>query len=44
MTVVLLEQQRAGESQQRGVVGEDPDHVGAASDFAVDPFERVGAS
>jgi hypothetical protein len=43
MTVVLFEQQRAGEADEGGVVGEDPDDVGAAADLAVDAFKRVGA-
>ena len=40
--VVLFDQQRAGEADQRGVVGEDADDVGAAADLAVDALERVG--
>ena len=43
MTVVLLDQHRAGEADQRGVVGEDPDDVGAPPDLAVDALQRVGA-
>jgi hypothetical protein len=39
--VILFDQQRAGESDQRGVVGEDADDVGAAADLAVDALERV---
>ena len=42
MTVVLLDQQHAGEPDQRCVVGEDADDVGAPPDLAVDPLERVG--
>ena len=42
--VVLLDQQHAGQAQQRGVVGEDAHHVGAPADLAVDPFQRVGAA
>ena len=42
--VVLLDQQHAGEADQRGVVGEDADDVGAAADLAVDALERVRAS
>jgi hypothetical protein len=41
MTIVLLEQQRAGEADEGGVVGKDSDDVGAAADFAVDLLERV---
>ena len=40
--VVLLDQQRAGEPDRAGVVGEDPDDVGAAADLAVDALQRVG--
>ena len=39
--VVLLDQEHAGEPDQRGVVGEDADDVGAAADLAVDALERV---
>jgi hypothetical protein len=38
MTVVLLDQDGAGEADGAGVVGEDPDDVGAAGDLAVDAF------
>src|SRR5947199_3110089 len=41
--VVLLEQHRADQPDDRGLVGEDADDVGAAFDFLVEPFERVGA-
>jgi hypothetical protein len=41
MTVVLLGEQNAGESDHGGVVGEDPDDVGAAADFLVDALEWV---
>src|SRR5215208_7976505 len=41
--VILFEQQRAGEADERGVVGEDADDVGAAGDLAVDALERVCA-
>ena len=44
MTVVLFDQQRAGEPDQGGVVGEDADDVGAAADLAVDALERVRAA
>ena len=40
--VVGLDQDRAGQAEQRGGVGEDPDDVGAAFDFLVEPLERVG--
>jgi hypothetical protein len=39
--VVLFDQQRAGEPDQGGVVGEDADDVGAPADLAVDALERV---
>ena len=42
--VVLFDQQRAGEADHGGVVGEDPDDVGAAADLAVDALERVGGA
>jgi hypothetical protein len=35
--VVLFQQQHPGQPQQRGVVGEDADHVGAPADLAVGP-------
>jgi len=41
--IVLLDQHRAGEADQRGVVGEDADDVGAPADLAVDALQRVGA-
>ena len=40
--VVLFEQHGTDESDDRGVVGEDPDHVAAPLDLLVDPLERVG--
>jgi hypothetical protein len=40
--VVLLDDDRGGEADQRAVVGEDADDVGAPADLAVDAFERVG--
>jgi hypothetical protein len=40
--VVGLDQDGAGEAEQRGEVGEDPDDVGAAFDFLVEPLEWVG--
>jgi hypothetical protein len=36
--VVLLGQDGADESDDAGPVGEDPDHVGAPSDLAVESF------
>src|SRR5665809_109665 len=44
MTVVLFDAEHPGEADQRGVVGEDADDVGAAADLAVDALERVGAA
>jgi hypothetical protein len=41
--VVLLEQDRADQPDDRSFVGEDADDVGAALDLLVEPFERVGA-
>ena len=40
--VVLFDHDAGGEPDQRAIVGEDADDVGAAADLAVDPFERVG--
>jgi hypothetical protein len=40
--VVLFDDDAGGEPDQGAVVGEDADDVGAASDLAVDSFERVG--
>jgi hypothetical protein len=42
MTFVLLDAEHADEPDQRAVVGEDADDVGAAADLAVEAFERVG--
>ena len=39
--VVLLDQEHAGEADERPVVGVDPDDVGAAADFLVDALERI---
>jgi hypothetical protein len=41
MTVILLGEEGASESDHGGVVREDPDHVGAAADFLVDALEWV---
>jgi hypothetical protein len=38
MTVVLLDEDGAGEADCAGVVGEDADDVGATGDLAVDAF------
>ena len=38
--VVGLDEDRAGQPQQRGRVREDPDDVGAAFDFFVEPFHQ----
>jgi hypothetical protein len=40
--VVLFDDDAGGEPDQRAVVGEDADDVGAATDLAVDALERVG--
>src|SRR6266511_5876896 len=40
--VVLFDDDAGGEPDQGAVVGEDADDVGAPSDLAVDPFDRVG--
>jgi hypothetical protein len=37
--VVLFDEDRAGEAQQRGRVAEYPDDVGAAFDFLVAPLD-----
>jgi hypothetical protein len=37
-------QSMAGEADQRGVVGEDADDVGARADLLVEALERVGRS
>jgi hypothetical protein len=41
MTVVLLDAEHAGEPDQRSVVGEDADDVGASADLLVEALERV---
>jgi hypothetical protein len=38
----LLEAEHPDEPNQRSVVGEDADHVGAAADLFVEALERVG--
>ena len=40
--IVLLEQDRPDQAGDRGLVGEDADHVGAAFDLAVDAPQRIG--
>ena len=40
--VALFEQDRADQSGNGGLVGEDPDDAGAALDLAVEALERVG--
>jgi hypothetical protein len=40
--VVGFDQDGAGQAEQRGGVGEDPDDVGASLDLLVEPLERVG--
>jgi hypothetical protein len=42
MTVVGLDRQHRDEPDQRGVVGEDADDVGATSELAVEALQRVG--
>src|SRR5689334_12627743 len=39
--IVLFDDDAGRESDQRLVVGEDADDVGAAADLTVDPLERV---
>jgi hypothetical protein len=41
--VVLLDEQRAGEADDRRVLREDADDVRVPPDLAVDPLELVGA-
>jgi hypothetical protein len=41
--IVGLDQDRAGQPQHRGVIGEDADHVRATLDLLVDPLQRVRA-
>ena len=41
--IVLLEQERPDQSCHRGLVGEYADHIAAALNLAVEPFERIGA-
>jgi hypothetical protein len=42
MTVVLLDAQHAGQPDQRAIVGEDANDVGAPPDLFVEALERVG--
>jgi len=41
--IVLLEQYRANQPNDGGLIGKDADDVGAAFDLFVEPLERVGA-
>ena len=41
--LVLLQQHRAHQTGDRGVIGEDADDAGAALDLLVDPLQQVGA-
>ena len=41
--LLLLQQQRTHQADDRSVVGEDADDAGAALDLLVQPFQRVGA-
>src|SRR6516165_7278259 len=41
--IILLEQYRANQSNDGGLIGEDADDIGAAFDLFVEPLERVGA-
>src|SRR5881227_1497867 len=41
--IVLLEQYRADQPDDRGLIGEDTDDIGAPLDLFVEPLERVGA-
>ena len=41
--IVLLEQYRANQPNDGGLIGEDADDVGAPLDLLIEPLERVGA-
>ena len=41
--IVLLKQYRADQPNDRGLIGEDADHIGAPLDLLVEPLERIGA-
>src|ERR1700751_5063830 len=41
--IVLLEQYRADQPNDGGLIGEDADDIGAPLDLFVEPLERVGA-
>ena len=41
--VVLLQQHRADQPDDRRLIWEDADDIGAPLDLLVEPFERVGA-
>ena len=40
--VVLLQHERADQAHDRGLVGEDGHHIGAALDLAIEAFDRIG--
>ena len=44
MTVVGLDGEHRDQPDQRGVVGEDPNDVGAPADLAVETLQRVRAA
>jgi hypothetical protein len=44
MTVIGLDRQHGDQPDQRGVVGEDPDDVGAPGDLAVEALKRIRRS
>jgi hypothetical protein len=44
MTVVLLDAEHPSQADQRLVVGEDPDDVGASADLLVEALKRVGGA
>ena len=41
--IVLLEQYRANQPNDGGLIGKDADDIGAPLDLLVEPLERVGA-
>ena len=43
LLVVLLEQYRTDQADDRGFIGEDADDIGAAFDLFVEPLKWVGA-
>jgi len=44
MTVIGLDREHRHQPDQRGVVGEDPDDVGAPGDLAVEALKRIRRS